>query len=128
GRLRAGGAVMDDDAFDIWRKDPARFVRNLFGVQPDPWQEEVLRIFPHHPRLAMKACKGPGKTTVMAWLAWNFLLTRDDPKISATSVSGDTLADNLWAEMAKWQAKSPLLTRKFEWTKTRIFSRDRPET
>ena len=43
-------------------------------------------------------------------------------------MSGDNLADNLWAEMAKWQAKSPLLTRKFEWTKTRIFNRDRPET
>jgi len=116
------------EAFETWRKDPPRFVRNVFGVRPDPWQDAVLAAFPHHPRLAMKACKGPGKTTVMAWLAWNFLLTRDDPKIAATSVSGDNLADNLWAEMAKWQAKSPLLMKKFEWTKTRIFSRDRPET
>jgi len=116
------------EAFKAWRDDPARFVRNVFGVRPDPWQDAVLAAFPHHPRLAMKACKGPGKTTVMAWLAWNFLLTRDDPKIAATSVSGDNLADNLWAEMAKWQAKAPLLAKKFEWTKTRIFNRERPET
>lgn len=116
------------EAFETWRKDPPRFVRNVFGVRPDPWQDEVLAAFPNHPRLAMKACKGPGKTTVMAWMAWNFLLTRDDPKIAATSVSGDNLSDNLWAEMAKWQAKSPLLTAKFEWTKTRIFARERPET
>jgi phage terminase large subunit len=115
-------------AFETWKKDPPRFVRNVFGVRPDPWQDEVLAAFPTAPRLAMKACKGPGKTTVQAWLAWNFLLTRDDPKVAATSVSGDNLADNLWAEMAKWQAKSPLLTDRFEWTKTRIFSRERPET
>ncbi len=111
-----------------WWKDPPRFVRNVFGVRPDPWQDEVLAAFPRQPRLAMKACKGPGKTTVMAWLAWNFLLTRPDPKIAATSVSGDNLADNLWAEMAKWQARSDFLTAKFEWTKTRIFNRQRPET
>ena len=70
----------------------------------------------------MKACKGPGKTAVEAWLAWNFLVTRDDPKIAATSITADNLADNLWAEMAKWQQRSPyLLTAHFEWTKTRIF-------
>jgi hypothetical protein len=116
------------EAFEAWKADPPRFVRNVFGVRPDPWQDEVLEAFPHQPRLAMKACKGPGKTAVLAWLAWNFLLTRDDPKIAATSVSGDTLADNLWAEMAKWQARSDLLTNRFEWTKTRIASRERPET
>jgi hypothetical protein len=116
------------EAFEAWKAHPSRFVRNVFGVRPDPWQDDVLEAFPRRPRLAMKACKGPGKTAVLAWLAWNFLLTRDDPKIAATSVSGDTLADNLWAEMAKWQARSDLLTARFEWTRTRIFSRERPET
>ena len=114
------------EAFETWKKNPPRFVRNVFGVRPDAWQDAVLAAFPRHPRLAMKACKGPGKTTVMAWLAWNFLLTRPEPKIAATSVSGDNLADNLWAEMAKWQARSPMLTAMFEWTKTRIFNRKRP--
>ena len=55
-----------------WQASPHAFVRELFGVVPDKWQEEVLEAFPHHPRLAMKACKGPGKTAVLAWLAWNF--------------------------------------------------------
>ena len=116
------------EAMEQWRKNPPRFVRNVFGVRPDPWQDDVLAAFPRHPRMAMKACKGPSKTTVMAWLAWNFLLTRPEPKIAATSVSGDNLADNLWAEMAKWQARSPMLTAMFEWTKTRIFNRKAPET
>jgi hypothetical protein len=111
-----------------WREHPAQFVRELFGVVPDPWQVEVLEAFPHRQRLAMKACKGPGKTAVEAWLAWNFLLTRIEPKVAAVSVTAENLADNLWSEMAKWQQRSPLLTERFEWTKTRIFCRDSPET
>lgn len=73
-------------------------------------------------------CKGPGKTTVLAWICWNFLLTRPHPKIPATSISGDNLADGLWVEMAKWQNTSELLKQSFTWTKTRIFSNDHPET
>jgi phage terminase large subunit len=111
-----------------WKKNPPLFVREVLKVTPDPWQDDVLAAFPHHPRIALKACKGPGKTALEAWLAWNFLVTRTEPKIAATSVSGDTLADNLWAEMAKWQARAPMLQEAFEWTKTRIFARERPET
>lgn len=75
----------------------------------------------------MKACKGPGKTAVLAMIAWNFLMTRPYPKIAATSISADNLADGLWTEMAKWQAKSPLLLKTFQWTKTRIFAKEAPE-
>src|SRR5260221_8331960 len=111
-----------------WKRDPRRFVREVFGVVPDAWQDEVLAAFPRNQRLAMKACKGPGKTAVLAWVAWDFLLVNQDAKVAATSVSADNLADGLWSEMAKWQAQSPLLTAAFEWTKTRIFNRDRPQT
>jgi hypothetical protein len=76
----------------------------------------------------MKACKGPGKTAVEAWCAWNFLATRPHPKIAAVSVTADNLGDNLWPEMAKWQNKSPFLKQGFEWTKTRIFAKAHPET
>ena len=111
-----------------WRADPRRFVREAFGVVPDPWQDEVLAAFPSHQRLAMKACKGPGKTAVLAWLAWNFLATRRGAKMAATSITGENLADNLWAEMAKWQAKCRFLQHAFEWTRSRIFAREAPET
>lgn len=115
-------------ALAAWKKSPPRFVRDVFGVVPDPWQDDVLAAFPHHPRLAMKACKGPGKTAVLAWIAWNFLLTRLEPKVAATSITAENLADNLWAEMAKWQQRSPLLMECFEWAKSRISRRGRGET
>jgi phage terminase large subunit len=103
-------------------------VRELFGIDPDPWQEEALEAFPTTRRLALRSSKGPGKTALEAWIAWNFLLTRPHPKVAATSVTSENLSDNLWTEMAKWQAKSPLLKDQFEWTKTRIFSKACPET
>jgi phage terminase large subunit len=116
------------DLLQSWKLDPCRFVREVFGVVPDAWQADVLTAFPRNQRLAMKACKGPGKTAVLAWLAWNFLAINEDCKVAAASVSADNLRDNLWSEMAKWQAKSPLLSRRFAWTKTRIVNRARPET
>lgn len=111
-----------------WANNPQIMVRELFGVEPDPWQDEVLRLFPHSPRLAMKASKGPGKTCVLAWLAWNFLLTRPHPNIAATSISSDNLRDGLWKEMATWRSKSELLQQAFEWQTERIFSREHPAT
>lgn len=111
-----------------WREDPVAFAIECLGFKPDGWQERVLRAFPKHPRLAMTACKGPGKTALLAVIAWNFLLTRPHPKIAATSITSDNLGDGLWTEMAKWQKRSPLLTAAFSWTKTRIFSREHPET
>ena len=109
-----------------WRERPDQMVRELFGVVPDAWQDEALRAFPKSPRLAMKACKGPGKTAVLAWLCWNFLLTRPAPKVLATSTTADTLADTLWPEMAKWQNKSELLKAQFTWQKTQIFCNENP--
>lgn len=116
------------DAIRRWREHPEIMVRELFGVTPDAWQDEALRAFPTSPRVALKACKGPGKTATLSWLCWNFLLTRPHPKIPATSISKENLMDGLWTEMAKWQNTSKLLQQMFTWTKTRIFANDHPET
>lgn len=111
--------------FELWRARPDIFVEEVLGIIPDAWQREVLQAFPHKPRIAMKACKGPGKTATLSWIAWNFLLTRFNPRIAAVSITGQNLADNLWSEMAKTQQKSRLLTENFEWTKTRISIKDK---
>lgn len=109
-------------AIKRWREHPESMVRELFNVEPDAWQLEGLQNFPHDRKQAFKACKGPGKTALLAWYAWNFLLTRPHPKIAACSISADNLSDGLWTEMAKWQSVSPLLQKAFKWTKTRISS------
>ena len=103
-------------------------VVEMFHVEPDRWQAQTLRAFVEHQRLALKACKGPGKSTVLSWLGWNFLLTRPFPKVVATSITEANLRDGLWTEMAKWRHKAPLLQEMFEWRVERIVSVEHPET
>lgn len=116
------------DRFRQWREHPAQMVEELFKVKPDAWQVDALEAFPHAPRIAMKACTGPGKTAVLAWLGWNFLLTRHMPKIGAASITGDNLRANLWPELARWRSKAPLLQNLFEQTKSEIYCREHPDT
>ena len=119
-----------------WRENPDQFVREVFGVEPDLWQVDALQLLggPANPRrrVAMKACTGPGKSATLAWIGWHRLVCHgregEHPKGAALSVTGDNLRDNLWAEMAKWQGRSPLLQRAFTWTKERIYANDHPET
>ncbi len=110
-----------------WKRSPLKFVRENFSVEPDAWQCEVLEAFPHNQRMAMKACKGPGKTAVLSWLIWNFLCTRPYPKVACTSITSDNLSDGLWTELARWKAKSRFIDAAFDWQKTRIAAKDHPE-
>jgi phage terminase large subunit len=121
----------------LWRADPVTFVRDNFKTEPDQWQVDVLRAagggeFNPRRMLAMKACTGPGKSAVLAWLGWHrltcFALPKEHPKGAALSITADNLKDNLWAELAKWQSYSPLLMGAFKWTKERIYAVDHPET
>lgn len=109
------------------------FVREQFGVEPDPWQVEALRAFadPAKRRISLQACIGPGKTAVLAWCAWNFLACHgpepsDYPRGVAVSIDATNLADNLWTELALWQGKSQLLSDRFTWTQTRVFANEAP--
>ncbi len=111
-----------------WREHPAQFVEEQFGVTPDAWQAEALEAFPCSPLLAMRACAGPGKTACLAWLGWNYLLTREEPYVGATSITGDNLKANLWTELGRWYSKSKLLQAWFTKTKTTIFANHFPQT
>lgn len=112
-----------------WRVDARAFVRECIGVEPDAWQIDALGAIsrPETERLAMKACKGPGKTACMAWIILWFLVTRPYAKVAATSISGDNLATNLWPELAKWISRSQFLRHVCDWTKTRVTVKEAPE-
>lgn len=120
----------------LWRAEPIQYVRQVLHAEPDAWQCDVLMAAARDPRvnpqrlrrLALKASKGPGKSTVLAWIGWWFTTTRPHPKVVATSVTGDNLKDNLWTELAKWQARSELLKARFTWHAERIVCNDHPET
>jgi hypothetical protein len=105
-------------------------VEDLFGVKPDPWQQEALEAFPHTPRMAAKSCAGPGKTALLSWLGWNFLLTRPHPMIGATSINAAKHRANLWIEFARWYGapRAGILRTIFAVTKTEIFAKDHSQT
>jgi len=111
-----------------WKDDPVAFVRENFGAEPDAWQADALMAAAVRNRVVLKAAKGPGKTCVLAWIILWFLCTRPYSKIAATSITGDNLRDNLWAELAKWLGRSSFLKAKFKWTKTKLECREAPET
>ena len=124
------------DKLKRWRLHPEQMVREEFGAEPDGWQLKALRAFaskdPRAQRIAMKACKGPGKTAVLAWIIWNFMACYgkkgNHPKGAATGITEANLDDNLWPELSKWQQRSRYLMGAFTWTKSRIFAKDHPET
>ncbi|HLX21644.1 MAG TPA: hypothetical protein VKR23_15975 [Gaiellaceae bacterium] len=112
-----------------WKARPIEMVREQFGVEPDVWQAETLKLFaePSTQRLALKSCKGPGKTAVLAWCILNFLGTRPSPKVICTSITEGNLDTNLWPELSKWIARSEYFRAAFEWTKTRVANREDPD-
>lgn len=103
-----------------WRGDALNWAVEVVNLEPDPWQAEALRRLSATRRLCLKACKGPGKTAFLALAIWWFLMTHYEPRVGATSITGDNLRDNLWAELAKWRYRSTILQRAFEWTASRI--------
>jgi hypothetical protein len=117
------------DLIARWRIAPWLFVKECLGAEPDPWQAEVLRaLVSGHFHIALKACKGPGKSTLLAWVIWWFMLCFYHPKILVTSVTGDNLRDGLWAELAKWRQAAEILQALFDWQTEKIYSREYPET
>lgn len=112
-----------------WAERPIDMVLEEFGATPDPWQAEALMAAApkrQEFRLALKACKGPGKTALLAWLILWFLATRSEAKILCTSITEANLHANLWPELAKWMSRSPFFSAAFVWTKTRVSYRAAP--
>jgi phage terminase large subunit len=113
-----------------WRRSAGLFVRECLHGVPDPWQDKVLEQVskPETRRVALKACKGPGKTCLLAWVILWFLVCFPTPKVAATSITGDNLRDCLWTELALWIGKSELCKDLLVWSAERIVHRESPAT
>jgi phage terminase large subunit len=106
------------------------FVREVLHVEPDPWQEAVLRAWGRNePRISIRSCHGPGKTAVAAWIILMVLLFRYPQKTVATAPTAGQLFDGLLAEVKHWlRTLPPALQEMFEVKSDRIELRAAPES
>lgn len=118
-----------------WREDPRVFAQEVTNVHGDIWQEKFWAALggPHldplaKPRLALEACKGPGKTFALAVGGWWWLFTRWHANGIVCSITADNLRDNLWAEFARIQNGSPILQHFFNVRGERIEAKEHPKT
>lgn len=93
------------DVIHHWQEHPGDFVRQMFGVEPDKWQEEALESLNTHDRVSIRSGHGIGKSAFMAWAILWWMFTRFPCKVACTAPTSHQLNDVLWGEIAKWANK-----------------------
>ena len=104
-----------------WKADPVLFVKEALRGVPDEWQEEAVCSVRDNRRTSIKSGQGVGKTAGTVWTALWFLFSHENARVVATAPTKRQLNDVMWAEMAKWINKSPLLQAILNKTKTYIY-------
>lgn len=76
------------------------FVREVLGMEPDPWQIELLEAIDRgETRLAIRSGHGTGKSTGLSWIMGWFVLTRFPCKVIVTAPTATQLYDALWSDL-----------------------------
>jgi phage terminase large subunit len=88
--------------------DSVRFVQEVLGVTPDPWQVTILRWYDaKERRISVRSGHGVGKSTVIAWILIHHQITRLPQKSVVTAPTSAQLFDALFAEMKTWILRLP---------------------
>ncbi len=107
----------------IYRTDPVLFAKEVVGYDADQWQADTLRDLADAEcrRVSVRSGQGVGKTATEAVALLWFLSCFPYARVVATAPTRQQLNDVLWSEIAKWQARSPLLSVILKWTKTYVY-------
>ena len=113
--LRAKLATIRGKGVAGYADDPVGFVQNCVRFKPGrdgkpkglaPYQIEIIGDLPKVKRIAVRGCRGMGKSAIASLLILWFAVTRDaagiDWKIVTTAGSWAQLEDFLWVEVSKW--------------------------
>lgn len=104
----------------IYRENPELFALEVCKFEPDEWQKAVFADIAGYPKVSVRSGQGVGKTSCEAILCLWFLSCFPYSRVVATAPTKQQLNDVLWAEVSKWQSKSPLLKAVLKWTKTKV--------
>lgn len=90
-----------------WRANPPKFVTDVFGVTPDPWQAEALQALADKDKVSVRSGHGVGKSTLDSWALLWFMSCYYPAKVPCTAPTMHQLKDILWSELAKWHHMMP---------------------
>lgn len=86
-----------------------KFVREIIGATPTPYQEEILFHFVQDKRVAVRAPHGVGKSCLSSWaVGWLMGTTPPDVDVKVITTAGSwrQLTHFLWPEITKWTLKA----------------------
>ena len=93
---------------DRYRDHPVLFVREVLGVDVDPWQAEFLdAIAAGNRRISVRSGHGVGKSTASSWAMLWFFMTRSPVKVVVTAPTSAQLFDAMFAELKRWVQQLP---------------------
>ena len=113
---------------ESYHQNPVAFVQQVLGVEPDPWQAELLNEIAKGTRkLSYRSGHGVGKSSAASWAMIWFLLTRFPVKVVCTSPTSAQLFDALFGEVKKWVQELPEVLQALLETKTdRVYLKAAP--
>jgi phage terminase large subunit len=113
---------------ESYHQNPVAFVQQVLGVEPDPWQAELLNEMAKGTRkLSYRSGHGVGKSSAASWAMIWFLLTRFPVKVVCTSPTSAQLFDALFGEVKKWVQELPEVLQALLETKTdRVYLKAAP--
>lgn len=84
-----------------YQNEPVLFAKEVIGIDPDPWQKELLAAVadPKKRRISVRSGHGVGKSTAVAMAALWHVLMRVPSKTVTTAPTSSQLFDALFAEM-----------------------------
>jgi len=113
-----------------YRKDPIAFVREVIGVDPTDQQKQlILAACKRKARVAVKSCTASGKTAVLAWLTFYFLICFPDCRMLTTAPTANQLHRVFRSELAKWlQTMRAPYNEFFEIMSDKVFIKGKKDT
>jgi len=117
------------DFMEAYHDDPVAFVQNIVGMDPQPWQQEVLQaVADGKTRLSVRSGHGVGKSATLSWLMVWYMTTRFPVKVVVTAPTQGQLFDAVFAEVKGTIEKLPApIKRLFQVKSDKIQHKKRPD-
>ena len=91
-----------------YRDDPVKFVVEVLGAKPLPYQAEFLQAIADGERkMSVRSGHGTGKSTSASWAMLWYVLLRFPNKVVVTAPTSGQLFDALFAELKRWINELP---------------------